>query len=180
MHIKRITKKSGVYLAQYESYRENGKVKTRFIKYLGKEGEEKNVPLPKKSAHVETPLYPESSKRAGDVKLMWTIAEKELKMSKIIDTICCGDGNIEGKTPGKIITAWAINKALNPESATNVSEWVKTTILPELIGLPEDYFTDGAFYSSLDRICFKDNTADGFTDFSHLICDEMFNLNSAM
>ena len=176
MHIKRITKKSGVYLAQYESYRENGKVKTRFIKYLGKEGEEKNVPLPKKSAHVETPLYPESSKRAGDVKLMWTIADKELKMSKIIDTICCGDGNIEGKTPGKIITAWAINKALNPESATNVSEWVKTTILPELIGLPEDYFTDGAFYSSLDRICFKDNTADGFTDFSHLICDEMFKL----
>ena len=75
MHIKRIKKKSGVYLAQYESYRdEDGNVKTKYCGYLGKEGEEKGMPLPKKSAHVETPLYPEISKRAGDVKLMWAIA----------------------------------------------------------------------------------------------------------
>ncbi|MCX6693166.1 MAG: hypothetical protein NT074_01230, partial [Methanomicrobiales archaeon] len=154
-------------------------MKTRFIKYLGKEGDEKYVSLPKKSVHVETPLCPECSKRAGDVKLMWTIADKELNMPKIIDMICCGDGDIEGKTPGKIITAWAINKALNPESATNVGEWVNTTVLPELIGLPEDYFTNGAFYSSLDRICFKDNTADGLTDFSQLICEEMFQVYRA-
>jgi len=176
MHIKRIKKGDAVYLAQYESYREDGKVKTRFIKYLGKESEEKYVPLPKKSGHVETPLYPECSKRAGDVKLMWTIAEKELNMPKIIDTVCCGDGDIEGKSPGKILTAWAINMALNPESATNVGEWVQTTILPDLMGLSEDYFNDGAFYTALDRVCFKDNTADGFTDFSQLICEEMFTL----
>ena len=78
MHIKRIKKKDSVYLAQYESYRENGKVKTRFIKYLGKEGDERGVPLPKKSAHIETPLYPEHSKRAGDVQLMWSIADSTL------------------------------------------------------------------------------------------------------
>ena len=78
MHIKRIKKKDSVYLAQYESYRENGKVKTRFIKYLVKEGDERGVPLPKKSAHIETPLYPEHSKRAGDVQLMWSIADSTL------------------------------------------------------------------------------------------------------
>ena len=176
MHIKRIKKGDAVYLAQYESYRENGKVKTRFIKYLGKESEEKYVPLPKKSSHVETPLYPECSKRAGDVKLMWAIAENELNMPSIIDRVCCGDGDIEGKSPGKILTSWAINKALNPDSATNVGEWIQTTILPSLIGLPEDYFTNGAFYTSLDRVCFKDNSADGFTDFSQLICEEIFSL----
>lgn len=177
MHTKRIKKGNGVYLAQYESYRgEDGKVKTKFIRYLGKEGDEKYVPLPKKSAHVETPLYPECSKRAGDVKLMWTIADQELNMPQIIDSVCCGEENIEGKSPGKILTAWAINKALNPDSATNVGEWVKTTVLPELLELPEDYFTSGAFYSALDRVCFKDNTADGFTDFSLLICEEMFQL----
>ena len=109
MHIKRIKKGDAVYLAQYESYRENGKVKTRFIKYLGKESEVKYVPLPKKSSHVETPLYPECSKRAGDVKLMWAIAENELNMPSIIDRVCCGDGDIEGKSPGKILTSWAIN-----------------------------------------------------------------------
>lgn len=177
MHIKRIKKKSGIYLAQYESYRdEEGKVKTKYCGYLGKEGEEKGVPLPKKSAHVETPLYPEISKRAGDVKLMWVIAEEKLNMPRIIDEVCCGDGYIEGKTPGKILTTWAINKALNPESATNLPEWVNTTVLPDLIGLPGDYFTDSAFYSALDRVCFQDTTADGLTDFSSLISDELYRL----
>jgi len=174
MHIKRIKKGDGVYLALYDSYREYGKVKTKFIKYLGKEGDVRGVPLPKKSAHIQTPLYPERSKCAGDVKLMWTIAEKNLNMSKIIDKICCGDENIEGKSPGKILTAWAINKATNPESATNLSEWVKTTVIPDLFGIPDDYFTDSAFYTALNRVCFKDNTADGYTDFGQLICDELF------
>lgn len=174
MHIKRIKKKDSVYLAQYESYREEGKVKTRFIKYLGKEGDERGVPLPKKSPHIETPLYPEHSKRAGDVQLMWSIADSTLHMPKIINQICCGDDQIEGRTPGKILTAWAINKALNSESASNVGEWVQTTTLPELMELPEDYFTRHAFYSSLDRVCFKDSTADGLTDFSNLICDELY------
>ena len=174
MHIKRIKKKDSVYLAQYESYRENGKVKTRFIKYLGKEGDERGVPLPKKSTHIETPLYPEHSRRAGDVQLMWSIADSFLNMPEIIDQICCGDDQIEGRSPGKILTAWAINKALNPESASNVGEWVQTTTLPELMELPEDYFTRHTFYSSLDRVCFKDSTADGLTDFSNLICDGLY------
>jgi transposase len=174
MHVKRIKKKDAVYLAQYESYREDGKVKTRFIKYLGKEGDERGVPLPKKSEHTEKPLYPEHSKRAGDVNLMGEIAQKTLNLPRIIDQVCCGEGEINGRSPGKILTAWAINKALNPESGTNLSEWVRTTTIPEIIDLPDDYFTESAFYSSLDRVCFKDTTADGLTDLSHLICDEIY------
>lgn len=174
MHIKRIKKKDAVYLAQYESYREDGKVKTRFIKYIGKEGDERGVPLPKKSEHTEKPLYPDHSKRAGDVNLMGDIAQNTLNLPRIIDHVCCGEGEINGRSPGKILTAWAINKALNPESGTNLSEWVQTTTIPEIMGLPDDYFTESAFYSSLDRVCFKDTTADGLTDLSHLICDDIY------
>jgi len=174
MYLKRIKKADGIYLSLYESYREGGKVKTRFVRYVGKEGAERGVPLPKKSAHIVTPHYIDKTKSAGDVKLMWTIAEKCLNMSKIIDKICCGNEKIEGKSPGKILTTWAINKATNPESATNLSEWVKTTVIPDLWGIPEDYFTDSAFYTALDRVCFKDNSADGYADFGQLICDELF------
>ena len=176
MHIKRIKKGNAVYLAEYETYREGEKIKTKFIRYLGKESNEKKVPLPKKSAHIQTPIYPEHSKRAGDVTLFWHIAENELHMPRIINSVCCGDGNIEGKSPGKILTAWAINKALNPISATNLGEWVTSSVLPDLSGLPSEYFTDSAFYSALDRVCFRDTTADGFTDFSVLICDELYSL----
>lgn len=35
--IRKIKKKSGTYLAEVESYRENGKVKQRFLRYIGKE-----------------------------------------------------------------------------------------------------------------------------------------------
>src|SRR5690348_9137265 len=35
--IRKIKKKSGVYLAEVESYREDGKVKQRVIRYVGKE-----------------------------------------------------------------------------------------------------------------------------------------------
>jgi hypothetical protein len=176
MHIKRIKKGNAVYLAEYETYREGEKIKTKFIRYLGKESDEKKVPLPKKSAHIQTPVYPEHSKRAGDITLFWHIAENELHMPRIINSICCGDGQIDGKSPGKILTAWAINKALNPISATNLGEWVTSSVLPDLSGLPGEYFTDSAFYSALDRVCFRDTTADGFTDFSTLICDELYSL----
>ncbi len=36
--IRKIKKKSGIYLAEVESYRKDGKVKQRLIRYLGKEG----------------------------------------------------------------------------------------------------------------------------------------------
>jgi len=174
MHIKRIKKGNAVYLAEYETYREGKKIKTKFIRYLGKESDEKNIPLPKKSAHIQTPIYPEHSKRAGDVTLFWHIAKNMLNMPKIIDSICCGDGYIDGKSPGKILTAWAISKALDPISATNLGEWVTSSVIPDLSGLPGEYFTDSAFYSALDRVCFKDTTADGYTDFSTLICDDLY------
>lgn len=35
--IRKIKNKSGTYLAEVESYRENGKIKQRLIKYLGKD-----------------------------------------------------------------------------------------------------------------------------------------------
>lgn len=174
MHIKRIKKGDAVYLAEYETYREGGKVKTKFIRYLGKESKEKNVPLPKKSTHIQTPIYPEQSKRAGDVTLFWHIAENILNMPRIIDSICCGHENINGKSPGKVLTAWAINKALHPISAINLGEWVTSSVIPELSGLPGVYFTDNAFYSALDRVCFKDTNAKGYTDFGQLICDDLY------
>ncbi|NLV28200.1 MAG: hypothetical protein GXY48_13745 [Methanomicrobiales archaeon] len=104
------------------------------------------------------------------MKLFWHIAENMLNMPKIIDSIDCGDGYIDGKSPGKILTTWAINKTLDPLSATNLGEWVTSSIIQDLSGLPGEYFTDSAFYSALDRVFFKDTTADGYTDFIiHLI-----------
>lgn len=95
-------------------------------------------------------------------------------MPKIIDSICCGHDNIYGKSPCTILTAWAINKTLHPISTVKLGEWVTNNVTPEQSGLPGEYFTNNAFYSALDRVCFKDTNAKGYTDFSQLICDELY------
>ena len=69
MHIKRMKKGGRVYLAEYESYRdEDGKVKTRYIRYIETEGDDYKVSKPKKSS--KQVIYPERSYRSGDVTVL--------------------------------------------------------------------------------------------------------------
>ncbi|MEI2763421.1 hypothetical protein [Methanothrix soehngenii] len=51
------------------------------------------------------------SYRAGDVQLLWSIAE-DLGFIQIIDGICCSDSGLNGVSPGKLLTVWAINRAI--------------------------------------------------------------------
>jgi len=64
------------------------------------------------------------SYRAGDVKLLWNIAQN-LDFVNIIDEICCGTSHAEGASPGKLLTVWAI-RVLEPESCTQLEYWVPT------------------------------------------------------
>ena len=54
---------------------ENGKVKQKLIQYLGVEGDEYKVPKPKSKRIIPDKFFPERSLRAGDVTLLWKIAE---------------------------------------------------------------------------------------------------------
>jgi len=151
MHIKRIKKKTGVYLAEYESYRdEKGDTKTRYIRYIGTEGEEPKVPKPRKSR--KQVIYPERSFRSGDVSLLWHLAE-ELGFVQIINQVCCGQSKIEGISPGKLLVSWAINRAIDPESATQMEEWIRATDLPSLMQVPPHEFSKDALLSALDFVC---------------------------
>ena len=155
-YTKRIKKGNSVYLYEYESYRENGKVKTRYLDYLGVEGDERGVPKPKKSRTKTKPMYPRRSQRAGDVKLLWTIAEK-IGIPQTIDQVCIGVGDdISGPTPGKLLTVWAINHILDPVSASKVARWAEPTILPDLLSIAPIDLKRENLYGALDAICSKD------------------------
>jgi hypothetical protein len=84
---------------------------------------------------MEKLVYPETSIRSGDVKVMWELSGK-LSFIPIINQLYHGDSNFEGTSSGIILTAMAINQAIEPECVMNLPNWIKTTVLPNLIGLP--------------------------------------------
>ena len=143
-----------VDLAECKSVREGKKVRTVTVNYLGREGDQKGSPAgPKQEPYCWKP--PERSSRHGDVALLWELAE-ELKISQTIDRICLGRSDIQGITPGKLLTIWAINRVIDPQSATQLDQWIKTTSLPSIIGFSSKNLRKDDFYAALDAVAYFD------------------------
>ena len=142
-------RKSGdrVYLEERESYRVKGKVRNRFVRYLGVEGATPGVPR----RELDRVLHGDS-RRAGAVRLLWALAEN-LGFRATIDRIGGRRSSSETPTAGTYLTAWAINRVLDPESATQLGPWVATTDLPLLAGFPDAAFVKDGFLNALDSVC---------------------------
>jgi len=158
-----------VYLCEYRSVREGKKVRSIFVRYLGVESEEEKVPLPKKLVIDWKP--PDRSVRAGDVSVLFAIAQ-ELQMAETIDRICSSRGRRKVNSVGKLLTAWAINRALDPESTTQLEDWVDSTDLINLLKLSPKGLNKDSFLSALDSICFNNLASDQIIDYTKAI-DEM-------
>ena len=171
MAIKRHKRGNRVYLAEYKSIRQGKKVISKFIRYIGPEDKLSTSEKPRK--RVLDRLNLASSYRAGDVRLLWAIAQN-LDFIPIIDRICCGNSHIEGASPGKLLTIWAINRVIDPESATQLERWVPTTDLPYLAGIPAKEFTKDAFLSALDFVCMDDQASGRVADLSAELDDALY------
>ena len=171
MFIRRIKRGDRVYLAEYKSIREGKKVKSKFIRYVGVEGADGKPVKPRKG--VLDRIKHERSYQSGDVRLAWELA-KRLNCVETIDRICCGKEPVSGISPGKLITIWAINRLIDPESATQLSDWVKTTDLPQISGIPTEDFTKDAFLSALDFICSQNERTGRLTDLTSQIDDTLY------
>jgi hypothetical protein len=171
MTIKRKKKHGRVYLEEYKSIRIGGKVKSIYVKSIGPENP---VSLEQRAKpKVLDRLEHGSSYRAGDVTLLLELAY-QLDFIDIIDSICCGKTGVEGPSPGKFLTAWAINRVLDPISATNLEKWIPTTDIPRLMGLSPSNFTKEAFLTALDFVCYEDRTIGQIINFAPLIDDGLY------
>ncbi|MGC8699219.1 MAG: IS1634 family transposase [Candidatus Acidifodinimicrobium sp.] len=160
-----------VYLEERESYRENGKVKSRFLRYLGTEGPTKGKPITPQ--HILDRIQPSSSYRAGDVGLLWELA-KDLNMPQTIDKFCPHRFTTHNATPGILLTTWAINRLIYPESATQLESWVPTTDIPRLTGVSPDAFTKDSFLYALDKVCGEDPDTGSLVDRCSNIDGELY------
>jgi len=170
MAIKRHTRGDRVYLAEYKSIRQGDKVISKFVRYIGREDAKTTTSKPSK--RVLDKLELADSYRAGDVQLLWSLAE-DLGFVGIIDRICCGLPDVDGPSPGKLLTIWAINRAIDPESATQLERWVPTTVLPQLSGIDPNSLTKDAFLRALDFVCADDRSIKRISDLTAKL-DEAF------
>ena len=165
MAIHKIKRGNRIYLSEYKKVREGKHVKSLFVRYLGsKDG----VKAGRKPKRVLDKIRMSKSHRSGDVRLLWEIA-KDLDFVNIIDGICCQRSHIDGPSPVKFLTAWAINRAVDPESCTQLERWSPTTDLPLLTGIEARLFTKDALLSSLDFVCRYDYQADRIVDHTEAI-----------
>lgn len=111
---RKIKTKSGTYLARVENYRKGGKVKQRFIKYLGREINGKPVRRVR-----TTSIGVESAKRYGDILCVDKIA-RDINLHELFE---------------KNVLLLVYSHLLDHVSMTNMKEWVKQTELPDILGL---------------------------------------------
>jgi transposase len=171
MAIKRHKRNGRVYLAEYKSERIDGKVKSTYVRYIGVEGEPK-IP-PRKNKRPNNEINFSRTSLSGDVSVLWHLSQ-EIGISTTIDRFTLSNTDITNITPGKMLTIWAINRVIDPESTTQLSEWVRCTDLPLLSAIKPEFFTKDAFLESLDFICYYNSSLGKIEDISSSIEDELY------
>lgn len=113
--IRKIKKKSGVYLAEVEGYRDDdGKVRQRVIRYLGKEVNGK----PEKRV-LKSDIEVKNVKQSFDVLAVDTIA-KELQITSLAN---------------KYSLALVYSQVLEKHSVNQLEDWMRFTEIPDVLGV---------------------------------------------
>jgi transposase len=127
--IRKIKTKSGTYLAEVKGYREDGKVKQKFIRYLGKEIDGK----PEKRVLTKD-IQATSVKQSLDVLAIDKIAE-ELKLKEI---------------QYKPALSLVYSQLLEKRSINKLENWMGYTEIPEVLNMKNPNMKD--LYESLADI----------------------------
>lgn len=151
MVIKRKNRDGHVYLEEYRSIRRGDKIVSKFVRYLGPEKTDEQ----KGYGPVLDRIERGPALHTGAVRLLWKLAQN-LNFQETINRICNRNSRGSDTFSSTLLTVWAINRVLEPKSASKLQRWVSTTDLPEITGFPLDIFAKDAFLHSLDTICGDD------------------------
>lgn len=128
------------YYYEYESYRTKGKVKHRYVRYLGK-----STYLKKPFSSLED-LTVLRSLEYGAVTALYTIAER-IGLSEIIYRETMKGG---GEHLGKLLEIMVINRCLEPVSRNRLPTWYGKTMLPFLVNIPLEKVHPQILYNAMD------------------------------
>jgi transposase len=130
--VRKIKKKDAIYLAEVESYREDGKVKQKVIRYLGKEVD--GAPVKRiVSGDVEVSAV----KKYLDYHVLHQIAQK-LELDKLLGSY------------SKYILLLVYTQLISRKPLYKLPEHVEQTALKELLGIGK--LIDKQLYEALDML----------------------------
>lgn len=130
--IRELKNKSGTYLVEVESYRENGKVKQRYKKYIGKKVNGKKI-LSSSISNIEI----ESVRVYGPLMVLNHIAQ-EINLSKILGEY------------GDEILSMVYAHCVEPKSINQMQRWFEKTDLNFILDLHR--ITESQLLDALDSI----------------------------
>lgn len=132
------------YFYEVKSYREDGKIKQKILRYFGRIDPRKNPeakPIIKQSINA--------TYRFGDVALLYHCANK----IKLIDTIDKYMPKRQGLSHGLMIFLLASHRLIGDKpSGNNLQQWCKTTFLSHLLNFNPEIINKNSIAYSLDCI----------------------------
>lgn len=134
--IKKIKKKGKTYLIKVEGYRENGKVKHRYLGYVGKEADGKTI-LSSSISNIEI----ESVKVYGPLMVLNHLAQ-EINLAEVLGEY------------GEEILSMVYAHCVEPKSVNQMGKWFEKTDLNFLLNLHK--VTESRLLDALDSINQKD------------------------
>jgi len=132
------------YYYAVTSKRINGKPKIVHQTYLGTA-----EAIIKRLTTIPDPLEVEHS-AFGEVAVLWAQAE-QLDLIHLIDEVIPQHANREISI-GTFLTVGAINRAVEPRSKDGIGQWMKKTVLGDLLGQPAEAFDSQSFWDAMDLV----------------------------
>ena len=147
---KRVKRGDKVYIYEVESYRDEGKVKQRYLGYLGveKQTPEGTVFHPAHTELLERLILTENV-HLGDVAVLYQLAQ-ELKIAETIDNFSMKGG---GLPAGLQLVLMSINHTINPVSLNQFASWYDDTALPKITNINSNKLNKDNLSSAMDGIC---------------------------
>lgn len=130
--VRKLKNKSGTYLVEVESYRENGKVKQRYKRYIGKEVDGKRI-LSSSISNIEI----ESVRVYGPLMVLHSLAQ-EINLPEILGEY------------GEEILSMVYAHCVEPKSINQMERWFEKTDLNFILDLHR--VTESQLLDALDSI----------------------------
>ena len=160
-----------VYLEERESYRENGKVKVRFLRYLGVEGEVKGRPEKYDTSWTDSspPVPPEPGMclSSGPSLRIFGFPRRSIESAP---TVPARERRLPAFcSPSGPSTGWSTRRA-RPSSSGGLPP--PTSLASP--GLPPEAFTKDAFLFALDKVCDEDPNTARLVDRTDALEEELY------
>ena len=134
--------KDQTYYYEYESYRMDGKVKHRCVRYLGK------TPYIDTKRDIGRDITVLKSVDYGSVVALYTLAER-IRISEAIYNATKKGGGLH---IGKLVEIMVINRCIEPVSRNKLQDWYEKTALPIFLEIPPEKIHPQIFYNAMNYL----------------------------